>query len=537
MRKITLSIASVAGVAATISCSSADSPRESAAGRAAAGPARSAAPAAAAPAKPRAAAAGRVEGGPPEGEDVLAQVNEMNGPKYAAPSRTFRKGHVARRGVPLPKRTATGFEIAFPSHAPITTPAVYQDRLYVSGGFHSREFYAFEATTGKPVWGIDLDDDGPSTGACEDGVCVFNTESCTVFAVDARTGVQRWSWWLGDPLTSAPTIAGGMVFTSYPVAKVEGKKPRPPGATHALIALDLRSGQVAWQRWLDSDVMSAPVVAGEYLYVTTFAGTVMKLEPATGRPRYAIKARATSAPTVQFVGGAESVFYTRRGQAADEADGVAKEMIIRADDNSPKTRYHARKKSARYIDEKAQEGSAKTAKGKADDASNGFGGGAPASANAGAARGNVGVSSVSTMQAFQGSRVLRVGKANVNTMGDEVVATNSEDGAELWSFKLEGDVARDGGHLGTAPLAAGGRVLVGTIKGDVLELEAGSGKVKRRHKVGSPVRSQPVVAGGWIYAGTEDGRLVAIDTRDASLTGWPMWGGGAARTAVVAASP
>jgi outer membrane protein assembly factor BamB len=75
------------------------------------------------------------------------------------------------------------------------------------------------------------------------------------------------------------------------------------------------------------------------------------------------------------------------------------------------------------------------------------------------------------------------------------------------------------------------------VKGDVLELEAGTGKVKTRHKVGSPVRAQPVVASGWIYVGTEDGRLVAIDTRDTTLTGWPMWGGSAARTGVVAANP
>jgi outer membrane protein assembly factor BamB len=240
---------------------------------------------------------------------------------------------------------------------------------------------------------------------------------------------------------------------------------------------------------------------------------------------------------VQFVGGKESMFYTRRGQAADEPDGKVPEMIIRADDNSPKTRYQTRKKAADYLDEKVQEGSAKAAKGKADDASNGFGAGAPATANAGAAKGNVGVSSVSTMQSFQGSRILRLGKASVNTMGDEVVATNAEDGAELWSIKLRGDVARDGGHLGTTPLAAGGRVLVGTIQGDVLEIEPSNGKLLRRHQVGSPIRSQPVVAGGWIYVGTDDGRLVALDTRDPSLTGWPMWGGSASRTGVVAAAP
>lgn len=50
--------------------------------------------------------------------------------------------------------------------------------------------------------------------------------------------------------------------------------------------------------------------------------------------------------------------------------------------------------------------------------------------------------------------------------------------------------------------------------------------------IGSPIRSQPVVDDGWIYVGTEDGKLVAIDTKDPSVTGWPTWGGNAQRTGI-----
>ncbi len=483
-----------------------------------------------------AAAPGTAKGEPqaPGGEDILAAVEEMNGDRFARPSRSFRKGHVTKRKAPAAVKTATGWQVKFGSGAAITTPAVYEGMVYTSGGFNSKEFYAFETATGKPRWAIDLDDDGPSTAACAERVCVFNTESCTIFAVDSKSGEQLWSWWLGDPLTSAPTIGGGLVFTSYPAASAEGAKPRPPGASHALIALDLKTGAIKWQKWLDSDVMSAPVVAGEFLYVSTFAGTVMKLEPATGKVRYAIKSRATSAPVVTWENGRESMYYTRRGVAAEEVDG-AEEMIIRADDNHPKTKYKAKKKAARYIDFADQAVSGHAAKGKSQDSGNGFGGGAPASANAEAAQLNVGVSSVSTMQTYQGSRILHLGQTNVNTMGDEVVATSAETGDELWSFKLDGDTHVDGGHLGTAPLAAGGRVLVATLKGEILELDPVKGAVRKRHAVGGSVRSQPVVDGGWIFVGTDDGRLVAIDTHDRTLTGWPMWGGDAARTGAVAA--
>jgi outer membrane protein assembly factor BamB len=403
----------------------------------------------------------------------------------------------------------------------------------VSGGFRSEQIYAYEARTGKPVWGLDLHDDGPSSPACDREVCVVSTESCTMFAIAADTGKHLWSYWLGDPLTSAPSIANGRVFASYPTGQTADEgKPRPPGASHALAAFDLRSGKILWQMWLDSDVMSAPVAVGEFVYVTTFAGTVIKAEQATGKVRYAMKARATSAPVVQFASdGVEQMYYTRRGEEAEDSDG-ADEMIIRADHNDPETKYQAAKKKADYIDKDVQSKTDFAADSVEDDAANGFSGDAPAAANASAAYYNVGAGRVSSMQSFQGSRVLHMGKHNVNTMGDEVIGTDADTGKTLWTYKLAGDVRKDGGFLGTAPLAAGKSVLFGTLSGEVIRVDPTSGKRTATWKVGAKVRSQPVVADGWIYVGTEDGKLIAIDTKDKSITGWPTWGGNAARTGV-----
>jgi len=86
-----------------------------------------------------------------------------------------------------------------------------------------------------------------------------------------------------------------------------------------------------------------------------------------------------------------------------------------------------------------QAGSSYYKQGQANDAANGFSGGAPSSANAKAAQLNLGRSSVHTMQAFQGSRILHLRDRNVNTMGDEVLATSAETGATLWKYKLPGN--------------------------------------------------------------------------------------------------
>jgi outer membrane protein assembly factor BamB len=488
-------------------------------------------PPAAAP--PAAATPKTPEADAPKGEMVTEAFQKLNGPEYGRPSRSFRPGNPTKRVSPKATRTANGFSVQFPSRATMTTPTVYKRKVIVSGGFSSKELYAFDATSGESVWALDLHDDGPSSPACESDVCVISTESCTLFAIDANTGAHLWSFWLGDPLTSAPTIAGNRVFASYPASAAEGGKPKPPTATHALAAFDLRTGKVLWQVWLEGDVMSAPVAVGEFIYATTFNGVVVKLEQSTGAIRYAMKARATSAPVVQFAGGVEQMYYTRRGEEAAEAQAGAQEMIIRADHNDPKTRYEAAKKKAHYIDKDVQQKSQHASKTASEDAHNGFGGSAaPEAAAATMALGTIGVGRVSSMQSFQGSRIVKMADRNVNTMGDEVIATDSETGKTLWSYKLAGDIKAQGGFLGTAPLAAGGSILFATLEGDVVRLDAKGGKAIATYAVGAPVRSQPVVDAGWIYVGTDDGRLIAINTNDRALTGWPTWGGNAQRTGI-----
>ena len=207
-------------------------------------------------------------------------------------------------------------------------------------------------------------------------------------------------------------------------------------------------------------------------------------------------------------------------------------MIIRADHNNPKTKYKTAQKKADYIDKTVQGSTAQAAKAASEDAGNGFSGGAPASSSYEFADEQVGATNVSTMQNFQGSRIVKMADRNINTMGDEVIATNSEDGSTLWSYKLSGDLVAEGGALGTAPLATKSAILFGTLAGEVVRLDPKSGKQVATYKVGGRVRSQPVVADGWIYVGTDDGRLVAINTKDKSITGWTTWGGNAQRTAI-----
>jgi outer membrane protein assembly factor BamB len=487
----------------------------------------------------------------PPALDMLKEMKEWNSAKFSSPPTQFRQGHVKPRALDANAiaKTESGFEISLPSKAPIPTPTIYDGKLLVSGGFKSKEFYCFDAANGKFIWGIDLDDDGPTAAACDDGIAVFNTESCTIFAVEIATGKQLWSHWLGDPLTSTPTIAHGKVFTSYPARGGGGQqgqmpnnaqqaanappakanpatdnaKPHPP-CSHVLAALDLKTGKILWQRWIDSDVMSAPVAVDKELYATSFSGAVYKFDQADGTVLSAMKSRATSAPVV--VG--KNVYLTKR---ADDGKGnKVEESIAAVSRQTGGQNFEASKKEAVYLDGKVQVRSGQKAIGNQLDAGNGFAGGAPAAANPTAALWNIGQDNVCTMQAFQGSRLLHFSNRNFNCMGDEVICTDPNSGKEHWKLKLKGDLKKEGGALAAPPAAAGGHLFVVTLDGEVMQLDPVRGEKVKSYKLSSQTRFQPAIENGKIYVGTLDGKIICVDTGDARNTGWSCWGGNAAHT-------
>jgi outer membrane protein assembly factor BamB len=289
----------------------------------------------------------------------------------------------------------------------------------------------------------------------------------------------------------------------------------------------LKTGKILWQRWIDSDVMSAPIASGKELYATSFSGILYKFDQATGEILSATRSRATSAPVI--VNG--EVFLTQR---SDDGRGPAVEQNrkLQSQNLAAINNFHANARRAEYIDPSVQEKTKLAAAGNQLDAGNGFAGGAPAAANPTAAKSNIGQMNVSTMQAFQGSRFTAVGNWAYNVRGDEILCTKGQDGSQIWSMKLEGDLKAEGGFLAAPPVAAGGQLFVATLKGEVLQLDPKTGKVNVRHKVGGPVRSQPVVEAGRIFVGTDDGKLVCINTGNPKFTGWPMWGKDAAHSSV-----
>lgn len=482
--------------------------------------------------------------------DVLADALALQA-AMPAPKTDFRTGHVSVQEIhDYLSPTESGFAIQLPRRGMTPSPTIYQGVVYVSGGFGSKEFYAFDARTGAIKWAITLDDDGPSSAVIVDDIVVFNTESCTIFAVEAATGKHIWSWWLGDPLMSTPTIAWGKVFTAYPatgghsypanatynnqiqqqIQQPVAPAPDPATAatsgklrgTHVLAAFDLKTGAILWQKWIDGDIMSAPVAETDELYVTTFPGTVYKFDPETGDILAANASRATSAPVI--AGG--EIYMSQR---ADVAGQPVQESISKVNKQFA-GRSRGYSKQAQYLDKEVQEQASYKKEALNYDAGNGFGSGAPANSGWSLASANIGQSNVSSLQAYQGSRILHLEGRNFATMGDEIVCTDAGSGNVLWKKTIKGDLVEAGGFLATPPITVAGKILIATLHGELILSDANTGEEIHRYETGEQIRYQPVVDAGRIYVSTMAGKMLCIDTGDASLTGWPTWGGNAAHT-------
>jgi alcohol dehydrogenase (cytochrome c) len=168
---------------------------------------------------------------------------------WAAPNADLR-GTRAARGSTLRAsnvaRLRRAWSFRFPGEAGFSgiaaaTPLVSGGRVYVQD--LNSDVYALEAVSGRLLWRhrYGRASGGPNGLALADGVLYGNTDT-GAFALDARTGRERWLTRITtarNPITIAPAVAGGLVFTST--------TGQAPGGRGELVALDAETGSVRWR--------------------------------------------------------------------------------------------------------------------------------------------------------------------------------------------------------------------------------------------------------------------------------------------------
>ncbi|MEM7182912.1 MAG: PQQ-binding-like beta-propeller repeat protein [Spirochaetota bacterium] len=233
--------------------------------------------------------------------DITDEVRAFNSNPLVKMKKKFSPGKVSKYKFDptWKKKTSYGYIISFPSKKYIPVPIICSNSLFVSGGFNSYTYFGLVPKTGKKKWSIRLSDKGPSAAACGNGVLVFNTESCTLFAISTKSGQHIWSYYLGTLLLSTPSVHKGIAYAVYPAGNYpQNKDKNKITPTHILAAFQLKTGKVLWQKWIDSDIIFAPVISQNRLYVASLSGILYEFGLKNGKIYKASRNRLTSAPVV-----------------------------------------------------------------------------------------------------------------------------------------------------------------------------------------------------------------------------------------------
>jgi outer membrane protein assembly factor BamB len=184
------------------------------------------------------------------------------------------------------------------------------DLLFAQSDGHS--LYAFApngAAPSKRIWQFAGDGAPLTTPVVADGLVVFGSGDHNVYALDAKTGAQKWTGTTGYVFTAAPLVVGGTVVIGDQGGNIDGfdvatgKPDWSFGASgpvddaaiardgvaylvsedHNVYALDIKTGNQDWSYAMDDYAPFAPVLSGDVLVVANRAGQLIGLDAKSGK--------------------------------------------------------------------------------------------------------------------------------------------------------------------------------------------------------------------------------------------------------------
>lgn len=142
-------------------------------------------------------------------------------------------------------------------------PTIRGDTVYF--GSYAGDVYAVEASTGDEIWSYPTYTPIASSPTVYDGVVYIGSYDGGLYALDAEEGGQLWAFVAEERISkSSPAVADDVVY----VGSVDDN----------LYAIDASDGSEHWSYYTDEWVLSSPAVYGDYLYFTSLAG-VHAVEP------------------------------------------------------------------------------------------------------------------------------------------------------------------------------------------------------------------------------------------------------------------
>ena len=341
-------------------------------------------------------------------------------------------------------------------------PIVAAGRVYVMDA--EATVTAFDARTGGQVWKANIrpnerrDRDGFGGGlAFSDGKIYATSGYRLVAQLDAATGARGWTARTPEAIHGAPMVAGGRVMAV--------------AIDNTLMSFDVANGNPSWTYQALSEparilAASSPSVTGDTVVAAFGSGELVALRVANGNDLWN-----------------EALSRASRTSALSEIRDIPGRPVIYQGD------VFAVSHSGVF---------------------------AATDLRSGQARWSLPVVGVTTPLPA-GDVVYVVTKAG------EVVCASRESGQIYWIRDLnEGfKPKKKGGFFGiggqrqprplwSSPLLANDRLILAGVTGEVVSLNANTGEVQKRVKLGGPALIGPIAAGDMIYVVTDEAQLVAL---------------------------
>ena len=155
----------------------------------------------------------------------------------------------------------------FPGHgAPLTSPVVAEGLVVFGSGDHN--VYALDAKTGEVKWTGTTGYVFTAAPAISDGVVVIGDQGGNIDGFDLKTGKSLWSFSAGT-IDVAAVIADD---SAYVVSE-----------DHSVYALNITNGQQVWQYSMDDYAEFSPLLAGKLVIAANRAGHLVALDAKTGK--------------------------------------------------------------------------------------------------------------------------------------------------------------------------------------------------------------------------------------------------------------
>jgi eukaryotic-like serine/threonine-protein kinase len=179
--------------------------------------------------------------------------------------------------------------------------------------------YALDAATGAPIWKFQTGDDPvihnqigiASSAAVIDGTVLFGCRDGHFYALDARTGRQKWAEDNhGGWVIASPAVRDGIVY--FPTADGTQFK-----------ALRIATGALVWRTKNKAVSFSSPALAGDRIYFGAHDGWLRALDVNTGELRAKFQTEGSRANAATYIAADGTI-----NDAAISADRTLEGVII-----------------------------------------------------------------------------------------------------------------------------------------------------------------------------------------------------------------